>query len=111
MTQGQSESKKNESGLETVSDGTRKWTKDDTDIYSVLSSWFDEIEEDFDLILIQEYFFMSLALLVETFCWSVEDVIINPSISWLGCPRDLKSGYRNQQPITVLTFSVITNTL
>ena len=83
MTQGQSESKKNESGLETVSDGTRKWTKDDTDIYSVLSSWFDEIEEDFDLVLIQEYFFMSLALLVETFCWSVDDVIINPTITWL----------------------------
>ena len=37
----------------------------------------------FDLVLIQEYIFMSLALLVETLCWAVEDVIIEPTISWL----------------------------
>ena len=79
MTQSQIGS--DESGSE--SDGTRKWTKDDINLDSILSQWFAEIENDFDLILIQEYFFMSLALLVETFCWSVDDVIINPSISWL----------------------------
>ena len=84
MTQSQSGSDtsgSDESGSE--SDGTRKWTKDDINLDSILSPWFAEIENDFDLILIQEYFFMSLALLVETFCWSVDDVIINPSISWL----------------------------
>ena len=79
MTQSQIGS--DQSGSE--SDGVRKWTKDDINLDSILSSWFAEIENDFDLILIQEYFFMSLALLVETFCWSVDDVIINPSISWL----------------------------
>ena len=79
MTQSQIGS--DESGSE--SDGTRKWTKDDINLDSILSQWFAEIENDFDLILIQEYFFMSLALLVETFCWSDDDVIINPSISWL----------------------------
>ena len=79
MTQSQIGS--DESGSE--SDGTRKWTKDDINLDPILSPWFAEIENDFDLILIQEYFFMSLALLVETFCWSVDDVIIKPSISWL----------------------------
>ena len=64
-------------------DGVRKWTKDDLELDLVLTPWFNEIEQDFDLILIQEYFFMSLALLIETFCWAVDDVIIAPSISWL----------------------------
>ena len=79
MTQNQIGS--TESGSE--SDGTRKWTKDDINLNPVLSQWLDDINKDFDLILIQEYFFMSLALLVETFCWSFDDVIIYPSISWL----------------------------
>ena len=61
----------------------QKWSKDDLNLNPVLSPWFEEIENDFDLVLIQEYFFMSLALLVETLCWAVEDVIIEPTISWL----------------------------
>ena len=83
MTNGLGAMTRSENSNGTENYENQKWTKDDPNLNPVLSPWFDEIENDFNLVLIQEYFFMSLALMVETLCWAVEDVIIEPTISWL----------------------------
>ena len=40
----------------------------------VLQAWFKKLDDDFEFILIMEYYDLGLALLVTEFCWSIEDV-------------------------------------
>ena len=35
----------------------------------------DQLENEFDLVLIMEYYDISLAVMVLKFCWEIEDVI------------------------------------
>ena len=42
---------------------------------SVVLKWMQQLESEFDLILIMEHYDVSLAVLVLKFCWKIEDVI------------------------------------
>ena len=54
-------------------------------LQSLVNSWIEEIEKDFDHVLILEELDKSLAVLVLKLCWSIEDVAhlkLN-SMAWL----------------------------
>ena len=42
---------------------------------AILSEWYNTLKDDFDLVMIMEYYDISLALLMIKLCWSIEDVI------------------------------------
>jgi len=42
---------------------------------SIVLKWMQQLESEFDLILIMEHYDISLAVLVLKFCWKIEDVI------------------------------------
>lgn len=52
------------------------WTSYDRAIPdSVLFEWFDSLTDDFDLVMIMEYYDISLAVLMIKLCWSIDDVV------------------------------------
>lgn len=52
------------------------WHSYDEDLSdSTVLKWMEQLENEFDLILIMEHYDVSLAVLVLKFCWKIEDVI------------------------------------
>jgi len=53
----------------------KEWMSYDKDIpEEVLQAWFKKLDADFEFVMIMEYYDLGLALLVNEFCWSIEDV-------------------------------------
>lgn len=42
---------------------------------TIVLKWMEQLENEFDLILIMEHYDISLAVLILKFCWKIEDVI------------------------------------
>ena len=56
--------------------GGHQWHSYDSNLPdSVVLKWMQQLENEFDLILIMEHYDVSLAVLVLKFCWKIEDVI------------------------------------